>query len=280
MKTLPLISIITPSLNQVAFIREAIESVEAQNYRHFEHIVLDGLSDDGTVELLGSLSLNNKHRSLRWISESDGGQSDALNKGFRRAKGDIVGWLNSDDRYRNGCFEKVVQAFKNYPEIDVFYGDYSFIDDRGGLLQTRREIEFSPFVLRYHRVLYIATTATFFRRRIFEEGNYLSEGLHYAMDVDFFLRLDGQGYKFKHLPEMLADYRLQPNSKTCSAPFMQRMEHNQVVLSSTPVLKNISSVVLKRALLLFLRTLAALRRYSEKLLRGYYWTQFTTKVIE
>ena len=169
MNNTPLISVVTPSFNQGSFIGDALESVRLQNYKNHEHLVIDGMSTDGTVDLLRDHATNNRRDNMLWISERDGGQSEALNKGFRRAKGEIIGWLNSDDRYRAGCFEHIVQAFEDNPEVDIFYGDYLMVDAVGKVLRIRREIEFNAFVLLYHRILYIPTTATFFRRRIFDE---------------------------------------------------------------------------------------------------------------
>jgi glycosyltransferase involved in cell wall biosynthesis len=274
MKHYPLISIVTPSLNQGGFIGEALKSVQLQNYGHCEHLVIDGLSTDGTVDLLRNLTANRERQNISWVSERDSGQSDALNKGFRQAKGDIIGWLNSDDRYRAGCFEHVVRAFEENPEVDIFYGDYLTIDELGKALQLRREIEFSEFILLYHRILYIPTTATFFRRKIFDEGNWLDSNLHYAMDLEFFIRLAARGYRFKHIPQVLADFRMQPNSKTCSSPDKQRMEHQCVVLASAPILRRLQSSQLRRLALSVLRSVACVRRYSEKMLRGYYWKPF------
>ena len=208
---------------------------------------------------------------MLWISEKDSGQSEALNKGFRRAKGEIIGWLNSDDRYRDGCLEHVAKAFEDNPEVDIIYGDYLIIDEVGKALKIRREIEFNAFILLYLRTLYIPTAATFFRRRIFEEGNWLDEKLQYAMDLEFFVRLSERGYRFKHIPHLLADFRMQPNSKTCSFPDRQRLEHQQVVFAAAPIFRRLNSPGVRGFTLTFLRSLACIRRYSEKMLRGYYW---------
>ena len=247
--------------------------MQLQDYKNYEHLVIDGMSTDGTVDILRSLTADRKRASLSWISERDSGQSEALNKGFRHAKGEIIGWLNSDDRYRVGCFEHIVQTFQENPEVDIVYGDYLTVDELGKTLQVRREIEFDPFVLLYHRVLYIPTTATFFRRRIFEEGNWLEETLQFAMDLDFFIRLSARGYRFKHIPKVLADFRLQPHSKTCRSPEKQRMEHLQVVFASAPILRRLRSPQMRRVALLLLRSMAATKRYSEKMIKGYYWEQ-------
>lgn len=271
MKYPPLISVVTPSHNQVNFIGDALRSVQLQNYLNCEHLVIDGMSTDGTVDLLRDLTAHRDQQNVFWVSERDSGQSEALNKGFRQAKGEIIGWLNSDDRYRAGCFEHIVRAFEDNPEVDIFYGDYVIVDEVGKILQIRREIEFNEFVLLYHRILYIPTTATFFRRRIFEERNWLDENLQYAMDLDFFIRLSARGYRFKHIPHLLADFRMQPNSKTCSSPDGQRMEHQQVVFAAAPLLRLLKSSRAKRLALSLLRSVACVKRYSEKTLRGYYW---------
>ena len=266
-----LISVVTPSFNQAGFIREALTSVQSQDYKHYEHLVIDGISNDDTVNVLRHFKANNDLASISWISERDSGQSNALNKGFRRAKGEIIGWLNADDRYRAGCFEHVVSIFAKYPEIDIVYGDYLTIDERGNALKIRREIEFDAFVLLYHRILYIPTTATFFRRRIFEEDNWLNEDLQYAMDFEFFIRLAARGYRFMHIPEILADFRLQPNSKTCRSSDQQRMEHQQVIFELSPILDYFKPMRLERIALLLLRSIACTKRYLAKFCRGYYW---------
>jgi glycosyltransferase involved in cell wall biosynthesis len=273
MKYTPLISIITPSFNQASFIGEALESVRLQNNENCEHLVIDGMSTDGTIDLLREQTTNTEQRNMFWISERDSGQSEALNKGFRRANGEIIGWLNSDDRYRANCFKHVVQAFADNPEVDIIYGDYLMVDELGEVLNIRREIEFNAFILLYHRILYIPTTTTFFRRRIFEEGNWLDEKLQYAMDLEFFIRLSKRGYRFKHIPQLLADFRMQPNSKTCLSPDRQRMEHRQVVFAAAPICRRLESPRLRGLVLTLLRSIACARRYSEKMLRGYYWEE-------
>jgi len=273
MKHSPLISIVTPSFNQADFIVEALESVRLQNADNYEHLVIDGMSTDGTVDLLRNHAANTERKTMLWISERDTGQSEALNKGFQRAKGEIIGWLNSDDRYRPNCFEYVVRAFEENPDVDIVYGDYLMVDALGKVLKIRREIEFSPFVLRYHHVLYIPTTATFFRRRVFDEGNRLDETLQYAMDLEFFIRLSDLGYRFKHIPRLLADFRMQPNSKTCSHPEGQRMEHRKVVLGAAPIVRRFRNPRITGLALVLFGSIAGVRRYWEKLLKGYYWEQ-------
>jgi glycosyltransferase involved in cell wall biosynthesis len=270
------ISIVTPSFNQASFIREALESVSIQNYPNYEHLVIDGMSTDGTVELLQNFQANEVSAGVTWVSEPDTGQSEALNKGFRKAKGDIIGWLNADDRYRIGCFERVVKTFEENPDLDILYGDYRVVDEFGGLIRIKPEIQFSAFVLFYHRVLYIPTTATFFRRRVFDEGNWINENLQYVMDLEFFIRLAVKDYLFEHIPEILADFRLQPASKTCRYPKKQQCEHRQVIFSTVPLLRRLKYERLRTAALFFCRPIAGIRRYGEKVIRGSYLAQIRT----
>jgi glycosyltransferase involved in cell wall biosynthesis len=265
------ISIVTPSLNQGRYLAEALESVRAQGHTGVEHLVLDGGSTDETISLLQSLDGHKEWRYLNWISGPDGGQSEALNRGFGEVTGEIVGWLNSDDRYRPGCFDHVVKAFAENPEVDVFYGDFAMVDQDGAVARVRREIEFSRFILLYHRVSYIPTPSTFFRRRVFDDGNRLQPSLHYAMDYEFFLRLADAGYTIRHIPEVLADFRLHPESKSCSRELVQAQEKRRIMWAVSPISRRIGSPLLQRAAFFGLRWFASLMRYSEKMLRGYYF---------
>jgi len=265
-------SIVTPSFNQAMFIEEALLSVRQPGHHKVEHLVIDGASRDGTVDILRRAAEADAH--LRWLSEPDRGQSDALNKGFDRVQGDIIGWLNSDDRYRPGCFDYVARVFQQHPDVDVVYGDYTWIDEAGRVFRIRREIEFSYFVLLHHRVPYIASTAAFFRRRIFDDGHRLDENLHYAMDYEFFVRLAAHGYRFLHVPAILADFRFQCCSKTVTAAHKQAEEIDAIMHRYSPVLSKLQTPISRRLAVALLRSSAGIMRYSEKLLRGYYLTQF------
>lgn len=270
----PQISIVTPSFNQARFLGECLGSVAAQAPASMEQIVIDGGSRDGSVEILHSFANVQGRDYLRWISEPDEGQSQALNKGFRQASGEIIGWLNSDDRYRPGCLQAILKAFDAHPHADIIYGDYTWIDEGGNIRQLRREISFSPLVLLYHRVLYIPTTALFFRRRVLDDGFLLNEGLQYAMDVDFMVRLSQAGYRFQHVSRFLADFRFQPQSKTCMYPRRQIEETLDVTRRYSRALQHCPNEFTEALMLKALRGCASVRRYSEKAVRGYYFTQF------
>ena len=218
------ISVVTASYNQGSFIEEAIESVHTQNSGAFEHIIQDNCSTDSTQEIL------KKHSHLRVITGPDKGQSDALNKGFKAVSGDIIGWLNADDKYLPGCFRAVVDFFENNPQCDIVYGDYRVIDKDGKVLKLRKEIPFDLFMLKYLHVLCIPSTASFFRKKIFDDGNFLDTRYQFAMDYEFFLRLALKGYQFRHIPVFLADFRTHGESKSFRHEILQRQEREQALL--------------------------------------------------
>lgn len=267
----PKFSIVTPSFNQRAYIEEALLGVKNQAYLQMEHIVVDGGSTDGTVEVLRDYGSRPGWGHLQWISEPDNGQSDALNKGFKLASGEIVGWLNSDDRYRSECFHAVAGAFDRNPTADIIYGDYTWIDQSGTFLKVRREIEFSPFVLLYHHVSPLPTPSSFFRRRIFDESNFIDVKYHYSMDHEFFLRLVRRGYHFQHLSQVLADFRWQPDSKSSKAANKQMEERDSIVRKYSPLLRKMPQGIFQSTALACLRSQAALLYWSQKLFRGYYF---------
>jgi glycosyltransferase involved in cell wall biosynthesis len=277
--SLPTISIITPSLNQGSYIGEALDSVHMQDYLPLEHLVIDGGSSDRTREILRSRGGSAEWEYLRWCGEADRGQSDALNKGFLSAKGELIGWLNSDDRYRPGCFRRVAGEFADNPDLDVIYGDSTWIDSSGKVFHIRREPPFRRFILLYYRVLCIPTTSLFFRRRVIEAHHLLDENLHYAMDFDFLVRLSLAGYRFKHVPKLFADFRVHAASKSCAFTLRQLEEHDRIAMTRSPLLRQLKYASSRRIAFGALRTSAALLRYSEKALRGYYFDQHRIETL-
>lgn len=194
----PLVSIVTPSFNQGRFIEENILSVKSQDYPNIGHIVIDGGSTDGTV---GILKKYVGTYNLRWVSESDGGHADAVNKGFAMAKGEIIGWLNSDDVYFDrGTISAVVEAFQKHPEADIIYGDCAYIWEDGTILRVQCVPGF-----RYSRLLrgcFLEQPAVFFRRHVVE-NHKLDKRIELAIDYEYWLRL-GKKYRFVHIPRILA----------------------------------------------------------------------------
>ena len=220
---LPLVSIVTPSYNQGRFIEDTILSVKNQDYPNIEHIVIDGGSLDNTVQIL------KKHEgkyNLKWISEPDEGQSDALNKGFGMAKGQIIGWLNSDDVYfGKDTISYIVKLFLENPDTDVVYGDDMFIDSENNLFKARIFLNWS-----YSKILRgfsISQPATFFRNNVLI-ANHLNSDLHFAMDFEFWLRL-GKNHSFKHANRILAGNRIHKGRKTISGAQESKLETRLVM---------------------------------------------------
>jgi glycosyltransferase involved in cell wall biosynthesis len=256
------ISIITPSFNQGPFIADAIESVLLQKYNNFEHIIVDNCSTDETASILA------RYPHVKVICEKDRGQSDALNKGFKAATGDIVGWLNADDKYLPGCFDAILKAFAQKPSSDIIYGDYRFVDAKGGLIRVRKELGFDMFMLKYLHVLYIPTTTSFFRRKVFDQGNFIDISYHYAMDYEFFVRLAQRGYKFGHVPKVMADFRWHEGNKSLALKKAQD-EQTRALFDHDPFLRSVP-VVCRGSVRSFFMLLARVKRTGLKLIRGAY----------
>jgi glycosyltransferase involved in cell wall biosynthesis len=171
-----------------------------QNYPNFEHIIIDGGSTDGTVEIL------KKYLHLKWITEPDEGQSDALNKGFKMAEGDYVGWLNADDAYLPNTFNKIIDAFEKNHEADIVYGEIYFTDENFNIIRRKYDHPFDKKILLYLGCV-IPSTTTFFKRKIFDERNELDKKFKAAMDYEYFCKLANRGYIFYYIPEPLAYFR-------------------------------------------------------------------------
>jgi len=189
----PLISVVIPSYNKAEFIEDAIRSVLAQDYPHKEVIIFDNCSTDGSGEIF------QRYPSLHVFREPDKGQSDALNKGFAAARGDVVAWLNADDYFLPGTFARVAQYMVEHPEIDVLYGDYYWVDKQGNFIKELRLLDFN-LPMSIYCGMNIPGTLAFFRKRIFEEGHYLDTSFRYLMDMEFVTRLGRSGKRIVHLP--------------------------------------------------------------------------------
>jgi glycosyltransferase involved in cell wall biosynthesis len=210
----PTFSIVTPSFNQGRFIGRTIESVLGQAGGFpVEHWIIDGGSIDGTLDVLRRYG-----DRIQWVSERDRGQVDAVNKGFRRATGDIVGWLNSDDMYAPGAFEKVAAAFERAPEAKWCFGLCRVVDESDREVRRGVTAYKNSWIRRYSakKLLvcdFISQPAVFLKRDLLDEVGLLDETLDWAFDYEYWLRI-AQRHEPVIVPDYLASFRWHPTSKT------------------------------------------------------------------
>jgi len=209
---LPKISIITPSYNQASFIEQTIESIQGQSYPNVEHIIIDGGSTDGTLEILKKSDSN-----IIWTSEKDEGQMDAINKGLRLATGEIVAYINSDDFYEMDTLKKIGEYFNQHPQVMWICGRCRIIKETGG--EFFRPITwFKNFWLKrysYNKLLainFISQPTVFWRRKLIDEIGFLNCDLNFAADYEYWLRI-GKKYEPTIINEYLANFRIHPKAK-------------------------------------------------------------------
>lgn len=194
-------TVITPSLNYGRYLDDCLASVAAQEGVSLEHLVIDGGSTDESAEVAA------RFPHARWSQEADKGMSDAINKGFARAQGEWVMWLNADDRLKPGALAAMLAAMQE-SRADVVYGDYDFIGGTGRLIRQIKVPRWSAFV-HVHHCCYIPSTAAFYRNAtVIGEGQRLREDFRYVMDGEFYARLDSLGKKFEHVPVKVAEFRM------------------------------------------------------------------------
>ncbi len=200
------ISIITPSYNQAAYLEETLRSVLAQNYPQLEYLVVDGASTDGSVAIIEKYA----DRLAWWVSEADGGQAEAINKGFARATGEIVAWLNSDDYYLPVTLTKVAALFEQNPAVGIVFGDVLSVDGAGNPINVQR---FAPYVLEDLMAFrIISQPAVFMRRSVLEKAGYLDDSFHFLLDHHLWLRV-AQLAPMLYLPETFSVARYHDDAK-------------------------------------------------------------------
>lgn len=201
----PKISIVTPSFNQGIFIEDAIISVMNQCKEPFEHLIIDNCSTDETAEVVS------RYPHVTFISEPDEGQSDAINKGFLLAKGEIIGWLNADDFYMPDTFNKVLKVMED-PEVDAVYSNVKFINKDGEFKRKFHSHKAVKWLSLFH--CYIPSTTFFFRKSIIEAGVLIDKDMHISMDKDFFANLMYKGYNFQYINDCFASFRWHDSNKS------------------------------------------------------------------
>jgi len=204
----PLVSIITPSFNQARYLEATILSVLEQGYTNLEYIIVDGGSTDGSVDIIKKYA----NRLAWWASEPDKGQTDAINKGFARAKGDILAWINSDDTYDPGAVSAAVNYFQTHPNVGLVYGDTHFINEQGQVIGKFNARQTDHQRLRQGYV-HIPQQAAFFRSDLWREVGPLDPSFYFAMDYDLWVRLSARA-PVHYTPQMWANFRLHSSGKT------------------------------------------------------------------
>jgi glycosyltransferase involved in cell wall biosynthesis len=208
---MPKVTIITPSFNQADYLEATIQSVLNQTYQNIEYFIVDGGSTDGSVGLIKSY----QDRLAGWVSEPDRGQTDAINKGFGLATGEIIAWLNSDDTYLPQVVEQAVSYLNGHPEVGLVYGDANYIDARGRVIGRFPAAQTSLAKLRRGYV-HIPQQASFFRKSLWDQVGPLDPDFFFAMDYDLWVRLAAVS-TIQYVPQVWANFRLHQDAKTISA---------------------------------------------------------------
>ena len=221
--TLPKISIVTPSYNQASFLEETIRSITSQGYPNLEYIVMDGGSTDGSSDII------RKHQEdiAFWRSECDAGQSDALCRGFQRANGEILAYINSDDTLEPGTLKIVGEYMASHPEVDLVYGDMNLIDAAGRYLYTAHPL-LDLRILVYENP-FIPQQAMFWRRALYVRVGGVNPTLRFAMDYDLALKFLLGGARVAKIRKVLANFRVHTAAKSSTIRDVMQTERNEIL---------------------------------------------------
>ena len=219
----PMVSIVTPSFNQAQFVEETIRSVLLQGFPNLEYIFIDGGSTDGTLDIVKKYE-----HWLIWVSEQDDGQSDAINKGWGKSRGEVITWINSDDFYSPNALRLVMEKFICSTESDFICGDCNCVNAQSRNLGILRS---SNFDLRRQMTgrNQILQPSTFFRRKILDQIGVLDVSLQYVMDYDFWVRALIAGSTMQHIPEMFSNYRIHHHAKSIASQLSLWLEIKKVL---------------------------------------------------
>lgn len=205
------VTIMTPSYNQAQFLEQTIRSVLDQDYQDIEYIIIDGKSTDGSLEIIQKYA----DRLAWWVSEPDRGQTDALNKGFSHATGELLAWINSDDTYTPGAIGEAVKFFEAHQNAALIYGDANYINEAGQVV-GRFPAAATDYRLLRRGYVHIPQQASFFRADLWRQVGPLDPSFFFAMDYDLWVRLAARAPLIYH-PRVWANFRLHGDSKTLAA---------------------------------------------------------------
>ena len=244
----PKISIVTPNYNYGQFIEETIRSVLLQGYPNLEYIVIDGASTDDSVEILKKYEPWLSY----WVSEKDKGQSNAINKGFNMATGNIFNWLNSDDVFCQNALKNVAKTWINNPNCHFLTGDgqYVNLDINDPCYYVKPSNYSFADLLQIYANKYLPQPSVFFSSIAWQEVNGLNENLSYSMDLDLWLRLRSR-FRMIYLPCCLSILRSQPINKTTQDGNVMEKEINQVILSNLSQVNLITQVITRQRMSYF-----------------------------
>lgn len=206
---LPRITIVTPSFNQAKYLPETIESVIKQDYPNLEYIIIDGGSTDGSVDVIKRYE---RHLAY-WVSEKDSGQSEAINKGFKKATGELFTWVNSDDVLLPGSLQTVAEYYGKCNQPDIITGNVVYIDDKGRITRFLRLPRQSRFFF-FRGVWHASAPAIFFKSSLFQSVGGVHVHYHLCMDFDLWMRMMNKGARIVHTPRFLGGYRWHHEAKT------------------------------------------------------------------
>lgn len=211
MNSTPLVTIVTPSYNQSIYLEETIQSVLNQKYPSIEYIIMDGGSSDGSLEIIKKYAPKISH----WVSEKDRGQTDAINKGFTMAKGEVLAWLNSDDTLLPHAVEEAVSHLSSHPETGMVYGNANYIDENSRIIGKFPAAQTNLARLR-RGYIHIPQQAAFFRKTLWDQVGPLDYDFFFAMDYDLWVRLAAIS-ELEYIPRTWANFRLHADAKTITA---------------------------------------------------------------
>jgi glycosyltransferase involved in cell wall biosynthesis len=268
-KTWPRVTMVTPSFNQGRFIEETIRSVLLQDYPDLEYIIVDGGSTDDTLRIIKQY----EKWITGWVSEPDHGQSDAINKGWKKSTGEILAWLNSDDLLTPGAVMRAVKAFNAQPDCAVVQGDLIIINTDSQQLKYAQGVPFDFNSVTATARMDVYQPGSFKRRSVLEQVGWLDPNLKFAMDLDLWLRI-GARYRFAYVPAAQAKFRMHDSSKTTTLKKIQHQEDvkifkkmyraNKAVVSRMVVRKAMALLYFRSSLVLYRTNWLMAFRYTIK----------------